>query len=452
MKKLSPKQKIYHIRYLKKLNRKKNKQSKHKRKKSNRTKEDTFAKKTLQHIGKQGFTSAPLFQPLVSHEYHIKIPKVFSLIDNYDESLMILEKIAQAVRDKFIKKLFLDHSLCEVMDLGASTVLDVLVMPLKRNWRTKKVIFGGAYPQNAEVAELLKITGIIKHYDHPDSNVSEIVKKKYKLFQLVCGRRTRRANAHKSTQAEIITTKLTNFFNELLETKGFILTPEGLNNFSRLISEVIDNAEQHSGNEEWFIIGYMNHLGEGIDSCNICIFDFGKPITQSLRDADLNEHIKIGIETLITKHLTKGFFGSNNKWTEDNLWTLYALQEGISRFNVRNKTTDRGHGTVNMIEFFLELGKHSNENIPPKMALLSGNTYILFDGKYTLGNIVVGNETRQVIAFNNENSLEDKPDEKYVKKMENYFPGTMITMQFFLDPKYLQSVKSGEIHNGNKNH
>jgi hypothetical protein len=454
MKKISPKQRERHIRYLRKLERRRKKKGISKRRRQQNRIQITsvdYAPQTLAFIGDQGFTTHPFFHTSSNHGYSIRIPKIFSLIDNVDETLLALESIAQAARDKRIRELYIDHSNCEKMDLGASTVMDVLIMAARKAWGHKKVHLHGAYPRNDQVSELLKITGIIKHIEHPDSRLPDKVKEKYKVFHLVFGKRTRRITPFKSTQAEIITSSLTEYFNSLLELKGFRLSENGMNNLSRLISEVLDNAEQHSGNDEWYVIGYMNQIDHSIGDCQICIFDFGTPINRSLMNADLNPQMRNGVENLISKHLEKGFFQIRDIWSEENLWTLYALQEGISRFNVRNKTTDRGHGTVNMVEFFLDLGISSNKEFPPRMALISGNTYILFDSSYKLGVKDLGDEKRQVIAFNAANSLEEKPDNRCVKKLHNYFPGTMITMNFFLDQKHLQSIKTGEIDNGNNN-
>jgi hypothetical protein len=58
---------------------------------------------------------------------------------------------------------------------------------------------------------------------------------------------------------------------------------------------------------------------------------------------------------------------------------LYALQEGVSRFTDTPGGEDRGNGTVRMIQFFTDLAGEE-----PEMALVSGKTYILFDGKYKL--------------------------------------------------------------------
>lgn len=134
------------------------------------------------------------------------------------------------------------------------------------------------------------------------------------------------------------------------------------------------------------------------------------------------------------------------KWSEEALWTLYALQEGVSRFSFTERGRDRGNGTVKMIEFFLALAGKS-----ARMCVLSGKAYILFDGKYTLQDKVIeASETRKVIAFNKVNNLEKPPNRKYVFTLPQEFPGTLISLRFSLRKTNLERLIQEEPY-GNSN-
>lgn len=111
----------------------------------------------------------------------------------------------------------------------------------------------------------------------------------------------------------------------------------------------------------------------------------------------------------------------------------------ISRFNSK-ADPDRGTGTIKFIQNFSILGK-TFENDKPLMTILSGNTHILFDGTYNLKSKIVRNKEIPVIAFNKENDLRKRPDKKVVKLLKNKFPGTIITVEFFVDRRYLKSIK-----------
>lgn len=62
------------------------------------------------------------------------------------------------------------------------------------------------------------------------------------------------------------------------------------------------------------------------------------------------------------------------------------------------------------------------------MAILSGGTYILFDGTYRLG---AGPNNARQIAFNTSNDLKLQPDHRYVRGLGGLqFPGTVISIKF----------------------
>lgn len=129
-----------------------------------------------------------------------------------------------------------------------------------------------------------------------------------------------------------------------------------------------------------------------------------------------------------------------DSWQREDLWTLYSLQEGVSRFKDTPEGIDRGQGTVHLIELFHKLGKRKSGEETPKMCLISGSTYILFDGKYQMQPTERRGEKRKIIAFNKQNDLAKKPDSDYVKRFNGFFPGTLISMSFFLDKEYLKTL------------
>jgi hypothetical protein len=88
-----------------------------------------------------------------------------------------------------------------------------------------------------------------------------------------------------------------------------------------------------------------------------------------------------------------------------------------------------------MIEFFTSLATESRA-----MVLVSGRAYILFDGTYRLRAEQVGTETRKIIAFNAENSLELPPDERFVRSLPEPFPGTLVSMRFVLSKAHLKQI------------
>jgi hypothetical protein len=250
-----------------------------------------------------------------------------------------------------------------------------------------------------------------------------------------------------TSDIELAASSLAEFFDECLKTENHRLKEIWKSNLIQLVTEVLDNAEEHgSGQKIWYTIGYYNKFEQEDDGgeCHIVIFNLGESIYESLNREDTSESLKTQIRDLAREHHERGYFAIVNRsvglwipmWEEESLWTLYALQEGVSRFSNRPEGIDRGNGTVKMIEFFAELASGK-----PQMALISGRTHILFDGKYKLAPVAIGNETRKVIAFNKSNDLRERPDPEYVRTLWDHFPGTLVSLRFQLRQADLANVK-----------
>jgi len=62
------------------------------------------------------------------------------------------------------------------------------------------------------------------------------------------------------------------------------------------------------------------------------------------------------------------------------------------------------------------------------MVIVSGSTYIEFDGKYEMR---PNHDGVRIIAFNETNDLTEKPDPSYVRRLAGVsFPGTLISLKF----------------------
>ena len=125
--------------------------------------------------------------------------------------------------------------------------------------------------------------------------------------------------------------------------------------------------------------------------------------------------------------------------------TVIALQGHVSSKNKSDKDT-RGNGSIDLIEFFQMVYKECSlvdaTRDKVKMAILSGGTYILFDGTHQLVELENGIKT---VTFNKMNSLDELPDPKYVRGLKGiHFPGTVISIRFPLGEGSI--VKKGELN------
>lgn len=377
----------------------------------------------------------------------IRIPDRFSLISNPDESLGTLVDLRRVLALPSLERIRLDYSSCKELDLGASVVQDVLALRgrAQAKFRRAGISVDGNFSASEEINLMLVSSGILAHMRHPISKaIPAEIRERLRFSNLRAGSPS---PPSQTSETELAASALAKFFDDCLRTEHHQLKPVWKSNLIQLITEVLDNAEEHgNGERRWYTIGYYNknvdpHEG---GECHIVLFNFGDTIYESLNREDTSSELRAQIGALANEHRSKGFFAFLGKyfdvywpiWQEESLWTLFALQEGVSRFTNRQEGIDRGNGTVKMIEFFSELASGL-----PKMALVSGKTHILFDGKYRIAAVKVGDETRKVIAFNDNNDLRERPDPEYVRSLRNSFPGTLVSLRFQLKQVDLALVK-----------
>jgi hypothetical protein len=369
----------------------------------------------------------------------IPIPRRFSCIEDPEEALAVFQSLASLADRRALKEVFFDHSACETLELGASVVMDVIALELRRVWRARRhqTTFAGAYPGSVRVREVLQTTGLVKNLGVFDKILRD--SRRFELLSLISGRRGK-TSARKSSSHENAAQALAEYLDRCLERQGHRLTRDGLRLVANIVSEILNNAEEHSGGPPWHVIGYMYQEDGGVGECSIAIFNLGDTIFETLTDPTASPQLKGELRELSSLHRSRGLFGVT--WTEETLWTLYSLQEGVSRFTGQAQGRDRGFGTVRMIELFQKLGQTTGGVRRPRMCLMSGSTHISFDGTYQMGPRR-DREGRKVIAFNAENDLSMKPDSSAVKSLNGFFPGTLISMEFFLDKAYLKTAVGG---------
>jgi len=376
----------------------------------------------------------------------IKIPETFSLITHPNEAIATLETIRRAAGTPGIKSIELDYSGCTNLDLCASVVQDVIALRGKRQaaFRGSQVNFPGKFSKIDDVNLLLVTNGILKQLNHPISKaLPPDLTSRLRFSNLKIGRP---GPLYLSSEAEIAATELADFFDGVLRTEHYQLRPEWKANLIQLTAEVLDNVEQHAqGERSWHTIGYYKQdtKPDCGGECHIVLFNFGETIYESLNRPDTSGELKRQIRELASEHKNRALFTRLAEnvgiltplWEEESLWTLYALQEGVSRFMNKPEGIDRGNGSIKMLEFFAELV--SSE---PQMALVSGKTHILFDGRYRLSEVQIGTERRKIIAFNEANDLHERPDPRCVQTIRRHFPGTLVSLKFKIKSSDLAKV------------
>lgn len=353
----------------------------------------------------------------------IQLPEIFSITKNPKETL---QKVYEVVALFFENRNLNISILCEQtkeMDLSALVILSIIIVKGRRYLSNLgfRCHIEGDFPADDSVKEIFIFSGLPKHLDLLKGTSPQV--ETLNPFDTI-------------NDTNLETHKIIEYYNNCLRRNGFQLNNKGMIYFHKLINEIVDNARIHSGYKDKFYCGgfYSHNTKKG----QLSIISFGDTIYESLNSDSTSENIKEKIREYINDQ--KKFYDFS--YNEEMSWTVFALQYKISRLN-SVETPDRGTGTIQFIEAFMDMGQ-TIQNDKPTMSLVSGNTHILFDGTYTLKEQIISNEKVKVIAFNRSNNLKDKPDKNYVKDLNIKFPGVIINIEFFVDSEYLDKFKEEE--------
>lgn len=374
-------------------------------------------------------------------ELRVDIPKTFSIIDEPSAAIDIFYSLVKN-NDKYkkIRKIYFDHSPLQSYDLAAEQLLDHLAEEIRgeRIRQKPKVRLLGAFPSDAKSSRFIRGIGILRKLGIADRYMSASEKKTLEIFDRMDNNALRKIRkSSEVTARDSAVERFTDHIENCLNRFGHRLTGQGRQDLGVVSGEVIDNAVEHSQGDGWVIAGYLD-TNDPDNICEIAIFNFGISIAESLRALPIDHFTHKLIKPYIDAHSHQGLFGTG--WTKDDLLTLVALQDNISSKNESNADT-RGGGTIDIIEFFQQIYDECGSTCKskPKMAILSGRTHIVFDGKYKLKPDKHG---RPVIAFNKENRLDLEPDRSYFTHLKKYpFPGTAVCIRFPLQDYQYEKVE-----------
>lgn len=122
-------------------------------------------------------------------------------------------------------------------------------------------------------------------------------------------------------------------------------------------------------------------------------------------------------------------------FSRENLFTLYALQDGISRLKFEDES--RGTGTMTFINCFYAIGDYENteRELAPQLSILSGTTQLICNNKHRPQKTETGNF---LFTLNRENSLQKPPDSENLLSLKHDFPGTILSVRFCLNSSNIQ--------------
>lgn len=381
-------------------------------------------------------------KPIISTKT-LYVPKIFSIIDEPEISFAFIKEALVTLLFGNYEEVFFSYKNCEKLDVGAQVFLDIVkkesiaFINKCRKYKSvsrkvsaaKQVGLADGADTAKHIQKILLSVGSLAVQANIKSEFRDIIP-----YRLCIHSRENEYDKIKSIkQKDIDTTTLADYVIDSLARFNKTLTQEKLEDLCTIIGEILINAEEHSTTHHRFSIGYfqdINENGKHIGIFRLVILNFGKTIYETFAENDaVNKEIVERMQQL-SKNYTKKRWFSGKQFEEENLWTLYALQEGVT--SIPDKK--RGNGSIQFIDSFFSIkGEGSITGEKSRMTILSGNTKIIFDGTYRISEKSSDGQNFKVMTFNDSGNIEDAPNKDFVKYVENYFPGTLISARIFLN-------------------
>jgi NADPH-dependent 7-cyano-7-deazaguanine reductase QueF-like protein len=390
---------------------------------------------------------------LVNAEYpddYIIIPKDFRLTGNsYNQTMIALSDIVGSIFTYDIKNTTLDFSQCQLTDSATLFLLQVLRLEFQNRART----FNRYLTQlkvstdvtvkissNSEVNRLMFLAGLLPEVSiDPAEGMEPISTTGY-----LTGSKQQK-HYHENRKGKV-TTQIVNYVNECLEAHNCVLTSDGRNDMDGMIAELLNNAEDHSPFNNWYIsANFCRRIdpnnNDVIGEFNLAVLNFGYSFYEGLQATaeenheiydPLNKHVTNLIQKYPYKHCTR-----------ENLFTLAALQENISR--LRYKQESRGYGAMKFIRSMFDIGDYEDvsKHFSPKLTLFTGTTQLICDNSYKPYN----KDDVYYVSLNPQNDLMFPPEPTHLQSLKYRFPGTLLSVKLFLNEQHLIAKLNG---NGNE--
>ena len=364
----------------------------------------------------------------------IMFPIIFCHILNTKETSKFLAYFQSKLLKEEPNYIFLSYKETSYIGLSASYLFDRLLDDYLSRQREKNRIIHleGIISKKKEVNHLLFSIGHLKKISNLADNSAYYendFKTKIKTFEF---RGTKKVRKDQQNAAD----GLVNYFNECLKDNGFHFTEEAKSDLISSFTEIIDNAEQHSEEELWEVIGYYDSYRK---ECSFTIINDGKTFSETFQERDNISHnlmSEILTSLINNRSIIYKIFGKfDEQYYRDCIFTFMSIQDGISsKKKESGKDRTRGFGMMDVLEKMYELTSDSNK---AKITLISGRTAINIDFEYEIDTTEEG---FRVLHFNKEKSFTKIPDPKKVYLLKENFFGTLFTGSYQIDKEHLKEI------------
>lgn len=371
----------------------------------------------------------------------ITIPDVFCLNSNYKYTIETIKDVVYSIWINAGKHITIDFSDCTDVGHSALFLLQILRLELQSEFlkldnRLKTL----TTKTNIEIIKSLKshvnldllMCGYImddipieKHIE-PINTLGYLKGKKEQKHYL----ENRKGKNAKS---------IVDYINNCLKNNLVELTIDGEKNILDMVGEILSNAEDHSPFNTYYVTANYKQFryddGSIVGELYLSFLNFGFSIYEGFLETkddniDLYTSLKNGCDSIKTKIA----------FSDENLFTLYALQDGVSRLKFKDES--RGTGTMKFINCFFEFGDYFNieKKHSPNLSILSGKTQLICDNKYKPFN----KNGEFFLSLNDEDDLSEPPSKNHLKDLYYSFPGTLLSIRALLNQEHITKKFTNE--------
>lgn len=370
----------------------------------------------------------------------IKVPSLFSFKVSHDECIVFFNQIVSSLYHH-LSEICIDFSECEEVSVSAISLLYILIRDYRtslvvKKKKTRKTKFTVVPPKKTDDLRVMKYLKIFDFYDYNGFTSAD---GEFLKLQVLSGRFRGSFSENRKAKAA---KEIVEFINQSYFPAKKVLSKDGRNLLESLTTEMLNNAEDHSIKKEtWYVSGVTFHdhnYDADLLELNLTIFNFGDSFYEGFeKTKEQNADNYQKLEKLLNLHTQQ--FTWKQKFERESLFTLYMLNEGISRLKYEDES--RGNGTMQFLKAFSDLEDKGPQDKKYKSVLkiITGHTTLCCDSDV----VPYGEDEEHLkISLNHEQDFKKLPDSKYLQYHDSYFPGSFIECKVYLN-KNLVIQKNG---------
>lgn len=384
----------------------------------------------------------------------IVIPKELSFVSNFELTIKFFKDLHNSLY-KTNHDIVLDFEKCISLNVGTATYLKIMLdeyyfFRKKYNDSNYSNIVKEVTVERSKTTKTNKMLYALRIgnvFDNDDDD--ELRDSSYLPLGLKTISKLR--SGYKENKKGKICKEVNSFINGSLEGIGIEFDPIGRKLIDNLLSEILGNAEDHSILSNYYVNGvsFKEDKDKSYIEFNLVIMNFGFSIYEGFQETKEKNVDVIEMMDRYYNNYMELLNGIHDKnYTKESLYTLLALQQGISRIKYKDKS--RGNGTMNFIKAFMELGQYGveGEKFESKLNVISGHTVIECSKKYRPYKVKDSDIFH--LSLNHERDLKKLPCRSSIFTKEEYFPGTILQAKIYMSEEYfLKLIEENEKQNKN---